>query len=911
MSGISQSIAGFRASKETSERPQTTVSNVAILAGRIVLLLALATGAWFFGGVQARVQVWLLAALVFVAATWLIGQCLRREAIGKLPWAVLPLLCGLVLVALQVVPLEKGLLSWLSPKAGQLRASLAAEENPADAALVDGLGLPEVGRLEPISLYPGSTRRDLALMVSVVAAFAVGAAMFSRGRSFVWLLAALAANGGALAFFGIVQQLTFSGKLFWTVPLTYGGSPFGPFVNRNNAGGFLLLCLAGALALTGWVFRRENESGESVSYADAPLKNAPCRSRWRESASRFFAGLDAWKLASLTLASCVVAGIFCSLSRGSIVAMLGAVLVTTLAVWLARRQEGLPLRLGLVALLAGVGLVSWAGMSEPVRARMATLLDLGVTSKPLTAHWGDSIRAVPDFWQTGSGLGTYRFIYELYQREPNSSWFVYAENMYLETLIETGAAGLAIVLASMALVGIACWRLLRRGADLDAQALGVAGAFALSSQAIAAMFDFGLRVPANALTLAVLFGAVTGRAAVLRWKEQAVHRQAPAGGRRRMLPVVASIAVLAGLIWGCLQTKQVAAVEAAMKQMDRLGPEGYESPGQVRQVLGELERSISRRPDDAQALCCLAHLDIQLYRLKVLDRFSQQVSAQADRVALWRATLPLVLHGRIQQYAGAGDFDSIARIRDEPVVADHLLPALERLVLSRRACPLLPDVHLLIAELGVLASPPGDNQIHLARAALVAPAKPSVAFESGIADFQAGRSEQAIASWRECLALDGKQLPEIARRLRIMGKMRETLGRVLPDSPELLIRAAEDERITGFSPALRAELLDRAAMLLQRSGYPEDERRYLLGAICALRGQEEEAIADYWRAVELSPRNLVWRYELALLLKRERRLAEAHEQARYCAVMEPASEKYQALLEEINRTRIAAGEDSR
>jgi len=54
----------------------------------------------------------------------------------------------------------------------------------------------------------------------------------------------MAINGVAIAFFGLVQQLTWNGRLFWQVPLEQGGEPFGPFVDRNHAGGFLTLCLA-------------------------------------------------------------------------------------------------------------------------------------------------------------------------------------------------------------------------------------------------------------------------------------------------------------------------------------------------------------------------------------------------------------------------------------------------------------------------------------------------------------------------------------------------------------------------------------------------------------------------------------------------------------------------------------------
>jgi hypothetical protein len=50
-----------------------------------------------------------------------------------------------------------------------------------------------------------------------------------------------------LAFFvaglGILQHLTFNGKLYWFREMRYGGIPFGPFANRNHFAGFVELVL--------------------------------------------------------------------------------------------------------------------------------------------------------------------------------------------------------------------------------------------------------------------------------------------------------------------------------------------------------------------------------------------------------------------------------------------------------------------------------------------------------------------------------------------------------------------------------------------------------------------------------------------------------------------------------------------
>src|SRR4029077_12270727 len=44
--------------------------------------------------------------------------------------------------------------------------------------------------------------------------------------------------GLLVPIFGILQQLTFNGKLYWFREMRYGGIPFGPYVNRNHFAGF-------------------------------------------------------------------------------------------------------------------------------------------------------------------------------------------------------------------------------------------------------------------------------------------------------------------------------------------------------------------------------------------------------------------------------------------------------------------------------------------------------------------------------------------------------------------------------------------------------------------------------------------------------------------------------------------------
>ncbi len=870
-------------------------------------MVAVTIAPWLFGSVQPRVQVGLFVALVIAMGAWLVYQWAHRRASEVLSWSVVPLFLAVGLGVLQLIPVDRETLARVSPRAAELRSTLMSENNPSDAAIVERLGLPAIAQRQPISLYPASTRVDLALLVLAVSAFVLGATLFAGRRSSRWLCVVVAINGAALALFGLVQQLTFNGRLYWRVPLTQGGSPFGPFVNRNNAGGFLLLCLACALGVVVWAFRRSGFMGSSslsLRITGDSLPHPWWVRPW-PACREFVARLDAWTLVALGLAGCLVAGVFCSLSRGAMVAMIGGALCSVLVALLARRRQARLAWLGLVA-IAGMGLVAWVGMSDSVRARLGTLLDYAAASQGRVTHWRDGVQAAPDFWRLGSGLGTYRFIYEPYQREPAACWYYHAEDQYLEGLVEAGVPGLALMMSMIVLIGTAGWRLVRHGLDQDTFALGLVGVFALSSQAIHAVSDFGLYIPANAVLFAVLCGSVAGRAATLRHEalakrpDRSPQSRAPAS---RLLTTCVAAGAMAALIWGCMETSHAAAVEVAMKHVDSLTPEARLSLAPLGEAVRRLDETLQQRPDDALGLCCLASLQIQLYRVGALERLRREAGSGADHAALWQGTLPLVVHARAQQLARASLDRTLQRLRNQPVIAENLVPAMKSLVRARRACPLLPQVHLAIAQLSVLVSAPADNQVHLDRAQETSPCQADVAFQCGLLAYQAGRMDTALASWRDSLTRRPSHLREILQLVNSEPDLPGNLEKLLPDSPMLLIQLAREQYLGDRYARLRSRLLERAAESTENKEYSEAERHHVKGMVFALRNRFTEAIESYSRAVELRRENARWRYELALLLQREGRLEQAHEEAKYCFRSDPANGDYRKLLEEINHTR--------
>jgi O-antigen ligase len=898
--------------------------------GRVSLLAAVLAAPWFLGGVQAWVQVWIFGVVLVAlgcSAIYLLLRPKRRDAV-TIPLAIVPLLLAIGLGAVQLIPLDRSSLDRVSPKSAAIADEfLAASDSRegrilpgqdaklsygptvglSDSATVDSGAVPGVAGLEeaparrPATVYPAGTRQSLALLILATSVFFLAAILFSRPATHLWLLGLIAANGAAIAFFGLAQNLTWNGQIYWSVILTQGGGPFGPFVNRNNGGGYLVLCLAAAIGLTLWCLARYFQAWDSTSHsARTPHNDTDSWVKTRVLSA--IADLNAPTLTWLTIAGLLVAAICCTLSRGSVLAMAAAVLVTVTAMTACQRRG--PAVLWPVAAMAiGLLLIGWVGLSDEVGARLATLFDDETVQQSRLPHWQDGLKAAADYPHAGSGMGTYRFVYAQYQERLAQSWFHYAENVYLQVLVEAGIAGLALFLAGLALVAAGLWRLMTRGDDLTTLAFAVAGVFALAGQAVASLFDFGLFIPANFLLFALLCGTVAGSSSRF-----GSTRRRVAGFWRQVLNRGVAVAIACGLfagcLWGLAELRSVVPVEKAMREVRLAGKLKDLSAPQLAYHIDQLTAASQSRPGDAEVHRRLAELWMQQYQVETAKELQARTSFAADDPRLAQLASPVLIHQRAWLFTRSKMADQLDELRKSATVRKNLIPALEHLLASRRACPLLPEVHCGIAQLCALAGPVSEDERHIGRTRRLAPGDPDMQYVCGLLEFQAARFESAYAGWKASLSLSPRYLDPV---LQIAGAGLATPGAIellLPDDPELLTRLAGRQFAAEGSEAIQEQLLARAETLLPVSELLEAERLFLRGSIHAARKRYPEAIECYKEAVALRSYDVEWRYELARLLQGQGLLDEAHEQARRCARLEPRELKHRKLLEEIHNARL-------
>jgi hypothetical protein len=160
---------------------------------------------------------------------------------------------------------------------------------------------------------------------------------------------------------------------------------------------------------------------------------------------------------------------------------------------------------GLVVLLAaGAAMVALG----PLGDRMLGT-SLSVSSRAEMAN--NTAQAAGDFLPFGSGLGTFRAVYRLYEDHDAVDRVVtnHAHNDYLELALETGIPGIVLMLAFLA-----WWVVVASGAWRSAASSPYARAAAVASAAILfhSLVDYPLRTGALSCVFAMCLGLMSVRA---------------------------------------------------------------------------------------------------------------------------------------------------------------------------------------------------------------------------------------------------------------------------------------------------------------------------------------------------------------------------------------------------------------
>lgn len=445
-------------------------------------------------------------------------------------------------LAFQMTPLPRGAISVLSPATADLYRQTVdtLAEIPASGGEIRSVGqvedekaaVAERGKIREfaggregwfpeawrtLTIYPFATKADLLLYLSYGIALWL-AATLPMPR---FLLKSAATAAIAVAALALIQFATWNGHVLWFFD-PYERGPFpadyprmmGPFVNPDELAAFLAMTFPPAFSLLAVSWSRKTRRRPENGAVEPRLLGS----------AAFAVGL-----------AVTVAALIGSASRGG---FMGALLGTAVFAWgwgTKRRKERresprlavrkrnrvevaaeLLRRFGPAALAIAIllgGLLYAGPRSRGVMDIRLAQAIFGSDIEGRVLYWAESLPILRDFPLFGVGAGSWREVFYRYEHYPMVGLrHNHAHGDYLEWCAEVGLVGVLLTAALAA--AYARWArgnqsipgLIRWGI--------VGGVVAIGWQEL---IDFNLRVPANAMMLAVLLGLLCNK----RWEGSA------------------------------------------------------------------------------------------------------------------------------------------------------------------------------------------------------------------------------------------------------------------------------------------------------------------------------------------------------------------------------------------------------
>jgi O-antigen ligase len=146
----------------------------------------------------------------------------------------------------------------------------------------------------------------------------------------------------------------------------------------------------------------------------------------------------------------------------------------------------------------------------PVWERFTELTPENLVQHRRVEHNLAALEMLKDYPVLGSGMGTFEQAYPPYQPADDQRLRTHLHCDWLQMATEAGMVGFLIVLAGYIVVLTFLWRTVQSREDRLAVGLALAALSALVSVGVHSLMDFGLRMPANAWTLAAIVALGVG-----------------------------------------------------------------------------------------------------------------------------------------------------------------------------------------------------------------------------------------------------------------------------------------------------------------------------------------------------------------------------------------------------------------
>ena len=841
---------------------------------RFLIVSAVVIAPWMIGSVQSRAQFWLAIALLIALAFWWFETALNKRSIQAIPYLALFLILGILIGLFQIMPLPSGLADFFLGRQSELYSKFA-ETSVATAA---GEATSTSAR---ISLNTNGTWHHIRLMVIALAAMLLSCRYFRSPRDLTVFLGAIAINGVALSVFGLVQKLSTDGQsIYWSIPLELGGNPFGPFVNRNNAGGYLLICLACAIGLMYLLMsNRKNRGPLPIISKEMPF--------WRQISYHFLyfvSELTGPKLASLLAVVFLGLGVFATASRGAILALLVASTMTIFSFGVAKKPKNMGIIL--LPLVVCISLLTVAlGFGNDIIQRFEAIDTTGEVSEwnGRVQTWSDTWPSVGEMGKLGAGLGTYETVSRLYRTNKEERVYRYAENQYFQSLIEAGWPGFVIYLGAWALGFYYAYFLLKIGQSPATVSTGLVGVFLLWAQAIASFLDFGFYIAANTIAMGAVVGVLAyfAHSMAYRLKQATLLRF----HFENTLVQVLLVVVFAACTLVCMDLNRRSRIDGLRAPLylfhDTLDHEKTTERIKTLTPLAVNSHSVRASNELGRLFVHRAMLELLEQRISELN-LQRSDSELLSRV--WSEVGLLRIHERSELLGRRSKLSRSTFLNHESLQL-NLPIARTWFAASLKNSPLQPEVQVLLGQIVAILENIDAAAKYLNRGIELAPSNVNLLENVTRIFIQSQAYRQAAPHFKRLLEIEPRKFKELIqqldRHMRLEGEEPDfelILDNMLPDDAKILFQFADT-----YAPAESLSqkfALERAESILQNNSQSDVDVRILLGKVMLALGDINGGIDQLITAINSDPNNTGLRSHLIDVLVDENRLEEALQQAR-------------------------------
>ena len=779
----------------------------------------------------------------------------------------------------------------------------------------------------PISIYPSASRAEIYVLASAITLFLSSVVLFRDQKTIVPVIFSIGAVGFAVAFVGVVQNLGFNGKVLWVYDLLYGGQPFGPFVNKNNGAGFLILTLAGPMYfLTRQLLRAMKKSNLSSSAGEDLILPDSSKKRRRKTKTKplhlllsGLANLEAKHLYGITGLVVIVVGVFLSFSRGGSISVVFALTVGIVMLMTANRWA---IMLAGIVIVVGVGAVVWTEQAAAVQEKLATITDAEGSTEARLLHWQDAMPYYEAHALFGSGLGTYRYEYPKFQQHRFPKKFGHAENVYLETLAELGIFGVIALVITLLTIFYCSIKLFRQKSSSD-RALGVGATTAMVGLTAASCLDFGIYQPANFIVAAILFGAVVGRAGSPDLRKQRDKSGFPAHYLRFAILLV----LVLGLAYATFPSSAVESAKYARRQLALHVQDNGASPFRIEKAKSALEFSERFLDRDWEVQYLLGQCEIFAHRQNLTNEVQEETEAAMlvegleagmteeeieeqfpSRADFWSTTSMMNMH-RIMRLTQARNYEEYLSSRQDPeVVTPELQNAWKYFNEAVACCDRSERVHYRLAQLSVILGDEKDNlaeeTMHVDNALEMAKGYSGLLFDAGLLAMHSGQYERAAELWSDCISRTRRYESRIVQfGLGLPAKM--YFEKVLPQNPQDLLRISRRYFSSDDQQVPNELLLVHTRRLINNSELDDVKKWELTGQAWFRAKDYEKAIIEYERVLSTKPNRPPWRLDYANCLANAGRYDDAIREMKICQLEQPDDAiRIGRLVQRTKRERI-------